>query len=370
MTTNERTGYEHFTNEALHANRGQGNTGVDAEYDRRNSAPASWLTTAGYEANGGFVAPGTVRKPASTGKPAARKPRASKMTKIVDAPSATEPTRHGRPINPAKPITRGRIVGIGFYTYDDTVARVKISRSSGKPYAVVLDAATGEWVYTPGVVKNLSSDDVVSYEIAASFGRRTGRCMMCGRTLTNAESIDAGIGPICGGRLSRTDTHRSRRDDVDSTPATNAEIETSTVADNTTRIEDFDPEFDTAVRTVDGLIKSARNHPANPSDIASWVDLRNMVVANTAGSSDRMNDIADALTKWIGDLDALVDDRNADAALVAQMHADADYADANPVHPTVVSTGPVMRNGRLDHTPCDHPRTPAGRAACRKFLGR
>lgn len=32
---------------------------------------------------------------------------------------------------------------------------------------------------------------------AVAFGKRTGSCSCCGRELTNAESIDRGIGPIC-----------------------------------------------------------------------------------------------------------------------------------------------------------------------------
>ena len=32
---------------------------------------------------------------------------------------------------------------------------------------------------------------------AIDYGRETGQCACCGRTLTNAESIDLGIGPIC-----------------------------------------------------------------------------------------------------------------------------------------------------------------------------
>lgn len=36
---------------------------------------------------------------------------------------------------------------------------------------------------------------------AARFGTLTGVCGMCMRTLTNAESIDRGIGPVCAGKL-------------------------------------------------------------------------------------------------------------------------------------------------------------------------
>ena len=35
---------------------------------------------------------------------------------------------------------------------------------------------------------------------AVKFGQRTGRCSCCGATLTNGESIEAGIGPICASK--------------------------------------------------------------------------------------------------------------------------------------------------------------------------
>jgi hypothetical protein len=37
-------------------------------------------------------------------------------------------------------------------------------------------------------------------EAAVRYGRQTGRCSCCGRELTNKESIEAGIGPICAGK--------------------------------------------------------------------------------------------------------------------------------------------------------------------------
>jgi len=36
---------------------------------------------------------------------------------------------------------------------------------------------------------------------AIAYGKRTGKCCICGRELTNHESIDLGIGPICAGRM-------------------------------------------------------------------------------------------------------------------------------------------------------------------------
>jgi len=35
---------------------------------------------------------------------------------------------------------------------------------------------------------------------AARYGRLYGRCMVCGRTLTDEGSIERGIGPICASK--------------------------------------------------------------------------------------------------------------------------------------------------------------------------
>lgn len=36
---------------------------------------------------------------------------------------------------------------------------------------------------------------------AQEHGRRTGRCLVCSRKLTHPESVAAGIGPVCAGKL-------------------------------------------------------------------------------------------------------------------------------------------------------------------------
>lgn len=47
-------------------------------------------------------------------------------------------------------------------------------------------------------LRDLNSDPMA---VAIEYGRKTGTCCVCGRGLTNAVSVEEGIGPICGGRL-------------------------------------------------------------------------------------------------------------------------------------------------------------------------
>lgn len=78
----------------------------------------------------------------------------------------------------------------------------KVQRSihgTGRVYAKRLE--DGRFVYAPGVVKRLSPQTVLTLEEAQELGRLYGTCVVCGRTLTNEQSIEMGIGPVCRGRL-------------------------------------------------------------------------------------------------------------------------------------------------------------------------
>lgn len=60
--------------------------------------------------------------------------------------------------------------------------------------------AKAKFEYAPGVLKTLSAATKMSLEKAKAFGALYGTCCVCGRTLTNEESIAAGIGPVCAGK--------------------------------------------------------------------------------------------------------------------------------------------------------------------------
>ncbi len=100
--------------------------------------------------------------------------------------------------------------GEGWYSYDVTgddgrdetrIAKVqKAAHGSGRLYAKRLDPEGG-WVYEAGLVGRLDEGMRLSVEDAAVFGKLYGVCAVCGRTLTDETSIEAGIGPVCRKRL-------------------------------------------------------------------------------------------------------------------------------------------------------------------------
>lgn len=92
--------------------------------------------------------------------------------------------------------------GEGVYFLNGRVFKVKVAvHGSGRLYAQELDPETGRWSRASGMVNALTEENRMTPEQAAEFGRLYGVCALCGRTLTDEESIARGIGPVCAGKL-------------------------------------------------------------------------------------------------------------------------------------------------------------------------
>ena len=92
----------------------------------------------------------------------------------------------------------------GIYFHGDAFYKIRTSKN-GFPYAMLLQVDENdkhEWVYAPSVAKNLRHSERMEIEGLKNYGKETGRCILCGRELTNPVSVEQGIGPICAGRYS------------------------------------------------------------------------------------------------------------------------------------------------------------------------
>ena len=103
---------------------------------------------------------------------------------------------------PAVPVTRPVRVEapLGIYRVDETIYCVRKARQSERVYAYQLITTEGEnprWDYVAGKVFDLKVENMISLEVAQQYGRQTGICCICGRFLTDAESVTKGIGPVC-----------------------------------------------------------------------------------------------------------------------------------------------------------------------------
>jgi hypothetical protein len=87
----------------------------------------------------------------------------------------------------------------GIYFKNGVVYKVVHAKNgSNKPYAKTLDNKYGTWAYAgQGPLWDLTEDDRMTLEDAKQFGKLYGICCNCGATLTDENSIEDGIGPIC-----------------------------------------------------------------------------------------------------------------------------------------------------------------------------
>ena len=92
----------------------------------------------------------------------------------------------------------------GIYVTDDgrTIKVQEARNGSGRLYAKLMDDA-GSFNYETGLIGTLASmfqhgkARRMTLDEAAQYGALYGRCIECGRSLTDEASIAAGIGPVC-----------------------------------------------------------------------------------------------------------------------------------------------------------------------------
>lgn len=93
----------------------------------------------------------------------------------------------------------------GYYAKQDgTYLVVVTNRAGNATYAKRLDVtkedgrrAKARWVYAPGEGQEVAHMSPMTLAEAAKFGHLHGVCFVCCRALTDPESVQRGIGPVC-----------------------------------------------------------------------------------------------------------------------------------------------------------------------------
>lgn len=111
------------------------------------------------------------------------------------------------------PVRRDATLEPGMYRRDGIIYKVQRARQSGNLYAKVLVPIHGarlsedgnvvhwQFEYAPGAMKTLRAADRLSLEEARAFGIQHGFCCVCAKRLDDADSVAAGIGPVCAKRM-------------------------------------------------------------------------------------------------------------------------------------------------------------------------
>ena len=118
-------------------------------------------------------------------------------------------TYERRPVAPARP--RLEVEDAGVYVLPDgAVVKVQANRDKTKVYAKrwtpsgqdrLMEAGQhehGEYVYEAGLIREVEATGrKMSLEEAKAHSIRYGRCVRCGRHLTDGRSVEQGMGPVC-----------------------------------------------------------------------------------------------------------------------------------------------------------------------------
>lgn len=121
----------------------------------------------------------------------------------ANAPAAPAPA----PVQPQ----RLEVEDAGVYVLPDgTVVKVQANRDKTKVYAKrwtpsrqdrLMETGEhehGEYVYEPGLIREVEATGrKMTLEEAKAHSIRYGRCVRCGRTLTDGKSVEQGMGPVC-----------------------------------------------------------------------------------------------------------------------------------------------------------------------------
>lgn len=94
----------------------------------------------------------------------------------------------------------------GMYRVDEKIYKVQRAvHGSGNMYAKLLtlhgEGEKATFEYEPGAIRKIRPEHRMTLEQAKQFGAIYGVCCNCGATLTDERSIEAGIGPVCAGRI-------------------------------------------------------------------------------------------------------------------------------------------------------------------------
>lgn len=88
----------------------------------------------------------------------------------------------------------------GMYRVGETI--YKVYRTRDKNILVTKTLGADGFDYTGrGPLEFITAEDRMTLDEAKEFGKVTGICCVCGAKLTNEESIEAGIGPICASKF-------------------------------------------------------------------------------------------------------------------------------------------------------------------------
>jgi uncharacterized protein DUF6011 len=84
-----------------------------------------------------------------------------------------------------------------FRASDGTLYRIRMNKTTGRPYALVAAPGATTFVYDWKAIRNVTETMRLTLEQALVYSAQFSECIVCGRALTDPNSVAKGIGPVC-----------------------------------------------------------------------------------------------------------------------------------------------------------------------------
>jgi hypothetical protein len=82
-------------------------------------------------------------------------------------------------------------------TVTGTLYRIRMNKTTGRPYALVARPGATEFSYDWKAIREVSESMRLTFEEALKYSAQFEECVVCGRALTDPNSVAKGIGPVC-----------------------------------------------------------------------------------------------------------------------------------------------------------------------------
>lgn len=127
----------------------------------------------------------------------------AKAANAIALPNIVKAFEHAKGAGLKQPIIRTREIVLKLATRGNNIGAVFVIRRENDTYCgKVVDGVLKPSAHcTTEICELLKKIDADPIEAARDYARVTGNCSCCGRTLTDAGSVAAGIGPVCAAKF-------------------------------------------------------------------------------------------------------------------------------------------------------------------------
>ena len=78
-----------------------------------------------------------------------------------------------------------------------TLYRIRMNKTTGRPYALVAPVGATTFQYNWQAIGEVTEGMRLTYDEALKYSAQFNECVICGRALTDPNSVAKGIGPVC-----------------------------------------------------------------------------------------------------------------------------------------------------------------------------